>query len=157
LPKGSDGGGVEFSGILGGTGGDSKTQGRVVHIVDYDALMFGAIVAPAANVGLDDIASVQKGHFPVWFDPDLVSRVRGYDVKSSDVDAELARLGEFANAGSKREEVVSGDTGGKVCNGLFDIVDSGVLNAKHEPLTLGSRAVSDRLHQLVERAASVVG
>lgn len=84
---------------------NTKTQRRVVHAVDDHALVLGAVLGPAADVRLDDIAAVQKRHLAVGLDPDLVARVLGEDGQRGNVQAELARLGELAEANAERGEL----------------------------------------------------
>ena len=38
--------------------GDGTDQGRIVHSQHDDALVLGAIFAPSADVGFDDVAAV---------------------------------------------------------------------------------------------------
>ena len=33
--------------------------------------MFGCVFCYAPEMGLDDMISIEEGHFSVWFDPDL--------------------------------------------------------------------------------------
>ena len=76
------------------------------------------------------IAPIAEGHFPVRLYPDLVPRVRGYDIQRRDVKAEFARLGELADAGAQGEEVGPRDGGGEVGDGEGAVVDSGVVKAE---------------------------
>jgi len=55
-----------------------------------------AVLGPATNMGLDDVATVEEGHGTVLLDPDLVAGVLGDDGEGCDVQTELARLGELA-------------------------------------------------------------
>ena len=68
----------------------------LVHRVNNDTLVLRAVLGPTANVGLDDVAAVEERHGSVLLDPDLVARVLREDGEGGDVQAELARLGEFA-------------------------------------------------------------
>lgn len=77
LPETYDAGWVEASGLCGAAGGDAEAEGRVGHIVDDDTLVARAVVRPAADVGLDDIAAVKEGHFAIGLDPQLVPRMLG--------------------------------------------------------------------------------
>lgn len=74
--------------------------------------MLGAVVGPAADVGLDDVAAVQEGHFAVGLHPDLVPGVLGEDGQRGDVQAEFARLGELAEADAEGDELFA------FCRGL---------------------------------------
>lgn len=96
LAEAHDAGGVEAPGLCGAPGGDAEAEGHVVHVVDDDALVLGAVLGPAADVGLDDVAAVEEGHLAVGLDPDLVAGVLGEDGEGGDVQAELARLCELA-------------------------------------------------------------
>lgn len=69
--------------------------------------MLGAVLGPAADVGLDDVAAVQEGHLAVGLDPDLVARVLGQDRQRRDVQPELARLGELAEADAEGDELLA--------------------------------------------------
>jgi len=105
-------------------------QRRVVHAQNYDTLMFRTVFGPTTNVSLEHVAAIQKGHLAVRFDPDLVSCVRRKDGKGGDVQAKLARLGELAQAGAEREEVVSLHRSREVCKRFAHIVDAGALDAE---------------------------
>lgn len=96
LPEAHDAGGIQPPGLGGAAGGDAEAERGVGHAVDDDPLVAGAVVGPAADVGLDDVAAVQEGHLAVGLDPDLVPRVLGQDGQRRDVQPELARLGELA-------------------------------------------------------------
>lgn len=99
-------------------------QWRIVHTQHNNTLMFRAILTPPSDMRLEHIAAVQEGHLAVLLDPDLVSCVRGDYTQRGDVQAEFARLGEFAQADAEREEVVARDGCGKIGEGLADVVDS---------------------------------
>ena len=71
--------------------------------------MLRAIFGPSPHMRLDHIPPVQERHFPVRLDPHLVARVRGDDLQCRDVQPELARLGELAQAGPQREQVRARD------------------------------------------------
>lgn len=83
---------------------DPKSKRRVIHTIHHDALMLGAIIAPPTHVGFDDISTVQKGHFAVGLDPNLVAGVFGEDGEGGDVQAEFACLGEFAETDTEGGE-----------------------------------------------------
>lgn len=100
LPKTHDAGGVEAAGLGGAAGGDAEAEGGVAHAVDDDPLVAGAVVGPAADVRLDDVAAVQEGHLAVRLDPQLVPRVLGEDGQRRDVQTELSGFGELACAGA---------------------------------------------------------
>lgn len=74
----------------------TKTNGNIVHGHDDDALVLGAVLGVAADVRLQDVAAVQERHDTVGTDPDLVAGVFCDDGEGGDVEAELARLCEFA-------------------------------------------------------------
>lgn len=87
---------------LGGGGAlcrDAEAERGVVHCVDDDAEVLGAVLGPAADVGLDDVAAVEKGHDAVGPQPNLVPRNGRQDGQGRDVQVELARLCEAACAG----------------------------------------------------------
>jgi hypothetical protein len=86
-----------------------------------------AIFTPAADVRLEDVAAVQEGHLAVGLDPDLVAGVGRNDGQGGDVQAELARLGELAQADAQREQVVAGYRGGEVGERFADVVDTRAL------------------------------
>jgi hypothetical protein len=46
-------------------------QRNVPHGVNDDSLMFGRVFGYPSEVGFDDVVSVQKRHFSIWFYPDL--------------------------------------------------------------------------------------
>jgi len=60
--------------------------------------MLRTVFTPPPDMRLDNIASVEKRHLSIRLDPDLVSCMRRNDIESSDVDSELARLRELADA-----------------------------------------------------------
>ncbi len=79
---------------------------------------------------LDHIPAVQERHLPVRLHPHLVAGVRRNDVQRRDVQSELARLGELAEAGAEREEVRARDTGGEVGEGEAHVVDARGVQAE---------------------------
>ena len=58
--------------------------------------MLRAVLGPAPDVGLDDVAAVKEGHLAVGLDPNLVAGVLGEDWEGGDVEAEFEGLGELA-------------------------------------------------------------
>lgn len=91
-------------------GKEHKTYQRsIVHAQDNDTGMFWALLAPSANMSLDDVTSIQERHLSIRLDPDLVSSMRGNDIEGGDVQSELARLCELAETGTEGEEGVAGD------------------------------------------------
>lgn len=123
--------------------------------------MFGAILAPPANVRLDHIAPVEKRHLAVGLDPYLVARVRRDYVQRRHVQPELARLGELAQAGPKREQIRPRDRRGQVGERQRHIVDA--RRVQPEDVSTGRGRVvviagggrgSDEVR---EGAASVIG
>lgn len=96
----------------------------LVHRVYDDTLVLRAVLAPASDVSLDNVTTVQEGHLSVGLDPDLCAGMRSDDVQGSDVKAEFASLGQLADAVSKAQQVVSGYRGGQVCHILAHVVDS---------------------------------
>lgn len=68
--------------------------------------MLGAVLRPATNVRLYDVAAVEERHGSILLDPDLVAGVLGDDGEGCDVQAELARLGELACTGFERLDIV---------------------------------------------------
>lgn len=171
LPEGGNSGRIETPGLSSGPSSDTETlnhqsalrrlshpgstyQRGIVHGVDDDTLVLGAVLTPAADMSLQDIAAVQEGHFAVGLDPDLVAGVRRDGIEGGNVQAELAGLGELANAGTEREQIGAGDAGGEVCDALAHIVDAAVLDA--EDMAVVFRA-GGRGDQVVQRAAGVVG
>ena len=96
----------------------------LVHRVDNDTLVLRAVLTPTSNMCLDNVTTVQERHLSVRLDPDLCASMRGDDVQSSDVEAELASLGQLADAVSKAQQVVSCYRGGQVGHVLAHVVDS---------------------------------
>lgn len=96
LSEANNAGRVESSALCGAASADAEAQRNVVHGVDNQALVLGAVLGEAADVRLDNVAAVEEGHDAVGADPELVSRVLGEDRKGRDVDSEFARLCEFA-------------------------------------------------------------
>lgn len=76
--------------------GHSEPEWSIVHAVDDDTLVLRAVIRPATNMCLDDVAAVQERHFAVRFHPHLVAGMLGEDGESSDVKAKLSGLGKFA-------------------------------------------------------------
>ena len=74
----------------------STYKRSVVHAQNHYTLMLRAVLTPAANVRLDDVSSVQEGHFAVRLDPDLVPGVRRNNVQRRDVHSEFSSLGELS-------------------------------------------------------------
>ena len=112
---------------------------------------------------LDHIAPVQKRHLPVRLHPDLVARVRRDDVQRRDVQAEFARLGEFAEAGAEGEEIGARDAGREVGEGKAHVVDARGVEAEDVSVVGGGggRGVGAGgggwCDEVGERAAGVVG
>ncbi len=77
--------GVQAATLGGAARRDAKAQRRVVHVVDDDALVLGAVLGPAANVRLDDVAAVQERHLAVALYPDFPAGVLGEDREGCDV------------------------------------------------------------------------
>lgn len=96
LSEHGDTGRVEASSFGGAATRDAESEGSIVHVVHNNALVLGAVVRPAANVRLDDVAAVQERHFTVALDPDLPAGVLGEDGQRGNVQSELATLGELA-------------------------------------------------------------
>lgn len=88
--------GIESSGLGGAACCNTKSKRRVVHAVHDYTLVLRAVLRPASNVRLDNVAAVKEGHSTVLLDPDLVSGVLSNDGQRSDVKAKLARPGELA-------------------------------------------------------------
>ena len=57
---------------------------------------------------LQYMIAVQKGHLAVWFHPYFVGRMLGQIIQGSDMEEELAGLGELAKTSPEREEGSSG-------------------------------------------------
>lgn len=74
--------------------------------------MLGAIIAPPTHVGFHNVATVQKRHLAVGFDPDLVAGVFGEDGEGSDVEAEFAGFSEFSEADTEGGEFFALCSGG---------------------------------------------
>jgi hypothetical protein len=96
----------------------------LVHRVNNDTLVLRAVLAPTSDVSLDNVTTVQEGHLSVGLDPNLCASMRGNNVQSGNVEAELASLGQLADAVTKTQQVVSGYRGGQVCHVLAHVVDS---------------------------------
>lgn len=67
-----------------------------MHIVDNHTLVFRDIVRTTTDVCLDDIPTVEEGHFPVLLHPDFVPGVFGDDGEGGDVQTEFVGFGEAA-------------------------------------------------------------
>ena len=76
---------------------------------------------------LHNIPTVQKRHLAVLLHPHLIPGMRRNHGECSDVQAELARFCEFAQAGSEGEEGFAFYGGGEIGEGFADVVDTGVL------------------------------
>ena len=96
MPKTYDTSRVEPPRLRGALGGDAKAKGYIIHVVDDDALVLWAIVGPAADMGLYNVAAVQERHFAVGLDPNLVAGMLCEDREGCDVKSELSSLGEFS-------------------------------------------------------------
>jgi len=79
---------------------------------------------------LDNIATIQKRHLAVGLDPHLVPCVRRNDIQRRDVQPELARLCEFAQASAQREQRVARNGSGEVGQRGPHVVDARVLDAE---------------------------
>lgn len=72
------------------------------------------------------------------------------DAQRCDVQPELARLCEFAQAGAEGEEIVAFDRGSKIRKRFAHIVAAGALDT--EDVAVGSRTCSD---EVLDAAATV--
>jgi hypothetical protein len=86
-------------------------------------LMLGGIFCYSTKVCLEDVVAIQEGHFAVGLDPDLVFRILGDLVESSNVELEFAAFAEFSEAGTKGDEVCSCDRDAQTHRGFRHIVD----------------------------------
>jgi hypothetical protein len=134
-----------------------KTHNILVHRVNNDTLVLRAIFAPTPNVGLDNVTTVQEGHFSIGLDPDLCASMRSDDVQSGNVKAEFASLGQLADAVSKTQQVVSGYRGGQVGHVLAHVVDSGFLNTEDESRRFSILSGSRVGQQIRKRLSGVIG
>lgn len=107
LSEASDSGRIQPPGFLCAPCRHSKAQWGVVHRVHYHTLMLWAILRPSSNMRLDDMPSIQERHLSIRLDPDLVARVLRENWKCGDVKSELSGLGEFTQASSQRQQLVS--------------------------------------------------
>lgn len=145
--------------------GENKTHQRhIVHVINHHALVLGAILAPAAHVGLDDVAPVQERHLAVGLDPHLVARVRGDHVQRRHMQPKFARLGKLSQAGAQREQVGPRDRGGEVGERERHVVDARSVQAEDMPAGRGRVAAAavgigggGRSDEVGERASGVVG
>ena len=76
------------------------------------------------------MAAVGEGALAVGLDPHLVARVRRHHVQRRDVQPELARLGELADAGAQRQEVLARYRGGQVGDVQRHVVHTRVVQAE---------------------------
>lgn len=71
------------------------------------------------------------GHAEIpYLDPDLVPAVLGEDGERRDVQLDLPRLGDLAQAGAHGQQLVARDRGGQVRYGEEDVVDAVLLDTK---------------------------
>jgi hypothetical protein len=96
-----------------------------------------------------------KGGERHTLDPDLVPGVLGEDGQRRDVQPELARLAELAEAGAEGQEVVARDVAGEVGDREAHVVDAVAHEA--EDVAVGVGAVVKRGDEVLERGARVVG
>lgn len=96
LPEDHDSCWIQPSALICAPRCHAKTQGCIVHAVHNHTLVLWTILRPAADVRLDDVATIQERHFAVGFDPDLVAGMLREDGERGDVEAEFTRLSEFA-------------------------------------------------------------
>lgn len=82
-------------------------------------------------MGLDDVVSIEVGHFSIALDPNFMPAVLGKVIKTGDVESELAALGELAHEQACREDFVLGDVGGHVGDESIDVVNAILDQSKH--------------------------
>ena len=75
-------------------------------------------------MALQDVVSIEESLFTVWFDPHLVFAVLCENVEASDVQLERASLGEFAEDGAGRQEIVFANVSGHLENLCADVIHS---------------------------------
>jgi hypothetical protein len=102
----------------------AESQGQIIEVEDANGSVLRDIFSHPRNVGLDDMISIQVGHFSVTLDPDLMPAIFGQVVKTSDVEPKLPALRELAYQQSCGEEFFLGNVGGHVGNERIDEVDT---------------------------------
>ena len=93
----------QFSAGIGSLRRHAKTKRNIRHIVHDDPGILWRRFCYPRHARFQDVVAIQEGHFRVGLQPDLVLGVLREVVQSCDVQAELATLGELANARSKVE------------------------------------------------------
>lgn len=114
--------------------------------------MFRTILAPPADVSLDYVSSIEKGHLSVLLDPELVARMRSNHVQRCQIQPKLASLGELPNHSSDGQKVPSRDGDSKVGQLERHVVHPGSMES--EDVSLG--LIFSRRHEVIERATGVV-
>ena len=86
--------------------GHAEAEGEVAHGVDDAALVLLRPLRDPAQAGLAGVVAVEELLLRGGLEPDLVLGVRREEVEGGDVETELLRLGELAEAGAEGDEVL---------------------------------------------------
>jgi len=96
---------IQFSGIHGRPGSNTKPQRNVIHIENDHTLMFWRIFGYPAQMRLYNVVSVEERHLTVWLNPHLVFCILSKIVKSCDVQLEFVTFAEFSETCSEACEI----------------------------------------------------
>lgn len=132
LMKANDCSRLSFSTIFRALSCNSKTERDVIHGKDDDALISGGVFSDTTKSCFEDMISIEKAHFCTWFNPDFVICILREIVDASDLQSELARLGELAETSAHRNKLVTRERFGKVCQLRAKIVHLVAMKAEAE-------------------------
>lgn len=124
LPERDDTGRIQLPRLGRTPRAHTKSERGVVHAQYYDTLVLWAIFTPSSHMCLQHVATVQKRHLAIGFNPDLIARMWRNDGQGGYVESEFARLCEFSEAETEGEEIVARNGSGEVGKGFANIIDS---------------------------------
>lgn len=111
--------------------------------------MFRNILSHLGNVSLEDIVTINVGHFTGILQPDLVFGVLGNEIQSRNVQSKLASLGKLSKANTQGNKIITRNTirflGNSLAKNTLKLALTqtvlGTSRSRHDPFAHGKRAV----------------
>lgn len=75
----------------------SESQGQVAEVKDADGGVLRDVLSHSGDMGLDDMISIEIGHFSSCLDPNLVLAILGQIVEAGNIQSKLSTLGKLAD------------------------------------------------------------
>ena len=74
--------GFQIFSLEGASGGNTKSKGKVVQVINTDGGILWNVFGHSGNVGLDYMVAIQEGHFTSGLDPNFMLGVLGHEVET---------------------------------------------------------------------------